>query len=240
MTLRLSHDRKVTNSVSPNGKTSKVANAFGLPSGRNFSCPGQTSVCESVCYAGKLEKIYSGVKAILLANWEALQGKSTMEMADMLSVLVDGFRAESVKRNAPLDFRIHWDGDFFSHSYTQAWAVVIARNPDIRFWVYTRSFSFVPALRDLPNLTTYLSVDADNIAAAIECRKANPFVLWAWLDRTFAAGRENIPTLPGQRIYNCPENDRRIPLISVKGSACIRCNVCVTGRGDVIFSASKK
>lgn len=238
--LRLSHDRKVTNSVSPNGKSSKVANAFGLPSGRDFSCPGQTSVCESVCYAGKLEKIYSGVRALLLSNWEQLQGKTTTEMADMISVMLDGFRAESVKRGASLDFRIHWDGDFFSHSYTQAWAVAIARNPDIRFWVYTRSFAFVPALRDLDNLTTYLSVDSDNIKAAYECRKANPFVRWAYLDRTFAEGREALAEFPAQKTYNCPENDRRIPLISVKGSACIRCNVCVTGRGDVLFSASKR
>lgn len=238
--LRLSHDRKVTNLVSPNGKSSKIANAFGLPSGRNFSCPGQTSVCERVCYAGKLEKIYSGVKDILLHNWNLLQGKSCTEMADMLTEMVAGFDAECQKRGVKEIFRIHWDGDFFSHAYTQAWAITVARFPHIQFWVYTRSFSFVPALRNLDNLTVYLSVDSDNVKAAVECRRDNPFVLWAWLGKTFAAGREEMPSIPGQKVYNCPENDRRIPLIDVKGSACDRCSVCVVGRGDVVFSASKK
>ena len=53
--LRRSKDRKVTNAVSPNGKTPLIANTFGLPSGKAYSCPGATSVCEKICYAGKLE-----------------------------------------------------------------------------------------------------------------------------------------------------------------------------------------
>ena len=69
MKLKRSNDRKVANAVSPNGKTPTIANTFGLPAGKNFSCPGATSVCESVCYAGKLEKVYKGVKATLLHNW---------------------------------------------------------------------------------------------------------------------------------------------------------------------------
>lgn len=240
MTLRLSHDRKVTNLVSPNGKTSKVANAFGLPSGRAFSCPGQTSVCEAVCYAGKLEKIYKGVANILLGNWNALQGKSVMQMADMLTEMVRTFDADCDRRGAEKLFRIHWDGDFFSAGYTMAWAVTIARNPQIRFWVYTRSFAFVPLLAGLDNLTTYLSVDRDNMSAAVECRKTNPFVKWAWLAETFAEGRAQMPVIPQQKSYPCPENDRRVPLISTKGSACVRCGICIDGRGDVLFASKKR
>lgn len=238
--LRLSADRKVTNMVTPSGKSVKVKNTFGLPSGARFSCPGMTSVCESVCYAGQIEKQYVAVRNLLLHNWETLQDKSTSEMADLLTEMVGEFSAECDRVGADKFFRLHWDGDFFSHSYTQAWALTIARHPDIQFWVYTRSFSFVPALAGLDNLTTYLSTDSENAIAAVECRKANPFIHYAVLGKTFSEGRKALPIVPAQRTYNCPENDRRIPLISAKGSACIRCGVCVDGRGDVVFSASKK
>ena len=43
--LKRSNDRKVTNLVSKNGKTSAIANTFGLPAGKAFSCPGATSIC---------------------------------------------------------------------------------------------------------------------------------------------------------------------------------------------------
>jgi hypothetical protein len=46
--LKRSNDRKVANAVSPNGKTPTIANTFGLPAGKDFSCPGATSICESV------------------------------------------------------------------------------------------------------------------------------------------------------------------------------------------------
>ena len=71
--LKRSNDRKVANAVSPNGKTPIVANTFGLPAGKSYSCPGATSICESVCYAGKLEKIYKGVRDNLLHNWNLLK-----------------------------------------------------------------------------------------------------------------------------------------------------------------------
>jgi len=80
--LKRSNDRKVANAVSKNGKTPTIANTFGLPAGKNFSCPGATSICESVCYAGKLEKVYKGVRAVLLHNWELLRN------ADMDSMLL--------------------------------------------------------------------------------------------------------------------------------------------------------
>src|SRR4051794_5691930 len=72
--LRRSADRKVTNLPSPNGKTAKIANSFGLPAGREYSCPGATDTCQRVCYAGKLEKLYKGVRELLVGNLQALAG----------------------------------------------------------------------------------------------------------------------------------------------------------------------
>lgn len=251
MTLKRSKDRKVTNLVSPNGKAANGANSFGLPSGLNFSCPGATSVCEKVCYAGKLEKIYSGVKNILMHNWDALQNKNVKEMTDLLTQMIAEFRNETDKaiakgKAASYDFRIHWDGDFFSTDYAQAWRNVIEANRDIKFWVYTRSFT--DALNVLPvfdgmdnraNLSLYLSVDTDNLAAAKAARKAYAWTLWAYLAETFQAGRDDLSGLEGKR-YPCPENGGRINLIDEKGSACIKCGICPDGRGDVLFSIRKR
>ena len=233
-----SKDRKVTNAVSPNGKVATIANAFGLPSGKAFSCPGATSVCERVCYAGKLEKIYKGVRNVIVSNFEALLSADYDGKVALLSDMIAEFVKDCDKRKAEKKFRIHWDGDFFSLEYTKAWAAVCKAYPDVQFWVYTRSFDFVPALADIDNLTTYLSVDTDNMEKAKECRKANAFVRWAWLADTFADGRRDMPDMG--KAYNCPENAKRIPLISEKGSACVRCGICVDGRGDVIFAVKKR
>ncbi len=240
---------QVTNLVSPNGKTAKIANSFGLPAGRQHSCPGATATCERVCYAGKLEKLYKGVVDVLQGNWEALAGLDQAAMATLLADMIDDFRADCDRAErrgteVPRDFRIHWDGDFFSLDYAAAWADVIRASTDVRFWVYTRSFDpaaldVLPALAGLSNLTVYLSVDPDNLQAAKDARQRHPWVHWAYLAETFAQGRADLVDLAGKR-YPCPENGRRIPLISEKGSACIRCGVCPGGRGDVVFSIVKK
>jgi hypothetical protein len=38
----------------------------------------------------------------------------------------------------------------------------------------------------------------------------------------------------------CPENAKRIPLISTNGSACVTCGLCVHNKADIVFSATKK
>ena len=234
-TLTRSKDRKVTNAVSPNGKTPVIANSFGLPAGREFSCPGATDFCSRICYAGKLEKVYKGVRNVLTRNFEALNGATRDEMALMLSTMVKEFRAECDKRGAVKAFRIHWDGDFFSPDYTRAWADVIAYNPDIQFWVYTRVLASALILHNkgFANLGLYFSADRDNMAMARIAEAAGINI--AYVDTTFAEGKAEFP-----KAALCPENNRAIALISEKGSACIRCGLCVNGRKSVLFSTTKR
>jgi len=78
--LKRSNDRKVTNMATPNGKRSAIANTFGLPSGKQYSCPYATSICEKICYAGKLEKMYTSVREVLLHNWNALRNADKYDM----------------------------------------------------------------------------------------------------------------------------------------------------------------
>jgi hypothetical protein len=237
--LLRSKDRKVANAVTPNGKQASIANTFGLPAGKNYSCPGATSVCESVCYAGKLEKIFPTVKKNLLHNWELLRNADFDTMQSLLTDMIDEFIVDCDKRNAPKLFRIHWDGDFFNDTYTYAWQNVILNNPDIQFWVYTRVKSAALILNGIDNLSLYYSTDSENKAIGIGLKTDHGISL-AYLAKNFAIGQADMKELSGKVGAKCPENKKAIPLISQKGSACATCKLCIYEKSDIVFSATKK
>ncbi len=238
MKLKRSNDRKVANAVSPNGKTPTIANTFGLPAGKSYSCPNATSVCSKVCYAGKLEKIYKGVRDTLLHNWELLRNADEDTMVSLISEMINDFKSDCDKRNAKKLFRIHWDGDFFSDTYTNAWKTVITNNTDIQFWVYTRVPSAAAILQGIDNLSLYFSTDNDNKDEAIKL--SNQGIRLAYLADTFAIGQADMKAMIGKVGAKCPENKKAIPLIDKEGSACVRCSLCVYNKADIVFSAKKK
>ena len=237
--LLRSKDRKVTNAVSPNGKTATIANTFGLPAGKEFSCPGATSVCESVCYAGKLEKIFKGVRVNLLHNWELLKDADHDTMEALLEEMIVDFIKDCDKRNAEKLFRIHWDGDFFNDTYATAWKSVILNHSTVQFWVYTRVKSAALILNGIDNLSLYFSADSENVKTAVDL-KLNNGIRMAYLAKSFAIGQADIKEMIGKPSAKCPENNKQIPLISTKGSACVSCSLCVYSKSDIIFSSSKK
>lgn len=236
--LTRSKDRKVTNAVSPNGKTPTIANTFGLPAGKSYSCPNATSVCSKVCYAGKLEKVYKGVRNVLMSNWDQLKDADYDTMVSLIDEMIIDFNKDCEKRNADKLFRIHWDGDFFNDTYTIAWIEVIRRHPDIQFWVYTRVPSAAELLKGIKNLSLYFSTDNDNIETAKELKQNG--IRLAYLADNFAMGQATMKELIGKPGAKCPENAKRIPLISTNGSACVSCSLCVYSKSDIVFSASKK
>jgi ferredoxin len=239
MKLKRSNDRKVANLVTKNGKQAAIANTFGLPAGKAYSCPGATTICETVCYAGKLEKLYKAVKAVLLHNWELLRNADEPTMVDLLEDMIAEFKADCVKKNAPMLFRIHWDGDFFNDTYTRAWQYVILNNTDIQFWVYTRVKSAALMLNNISNLSLYYSTDDENKEIGHEL-KVNEGIRLAYLGKTFAVTESVMKELTGKPGAKCPENMKAIPLISSAGSACVSCGLCVYGKADIRFSATKK
>jgi ferredoxin len=236
--LLRSKDRKVANLVTPNGKQASIANTFGLPAGKAFSCPGATSICEKVCYAGKLEKVFKGTRENLLHNWNLLKDATFDEMIILLDEMISEFEKECTRRNADKLFRIHWDGDFFNDTYTYAWQQVINNHPDIQFWVYTRVKDSAEILKDTPNLSLYFSTDNENREVAKDLSQSG--IKLAYLADTFAIGREGMLELVNKSAVRCPENNKKIPLISTNGSACVSCGQCVFNRNDILFSASKK
>ena len=232
--LKRSKDSKVTNAVTPGGAVA-IANAFGLPSGTLYSCPGASPFCEQICYAGKLERIRPAVRNVLQHNFDLLRDASRAEMVALLSDMVAEFVRDCVKRAAPQAFRIHWDGDYFSPVYTAAWAEVVRAYPAVRFWTYTRVATAAVFLQasKLENLALYFSADPDNAAVAEHLRGRG--IRIAYVAQTFAEGSA---ALPGA--VRCPENNRALPLITAAGSACARCGLCIRGKRDVLFSASKR
>jgi hypothetical protein len=237
--LLRSKDRKVANAVTPNGKQASIANTFGLPAGKAYSCPGATSVCETVCYAGKLEKVFPTVKKNLLHNWELLRNADFDTMQVLLSEMIEEFRIDCQKKNAPMQFRIHWDGDFFNDTYTLAWQHVILNNTDIQFWVYTRVKSAALMLNGIENLSLYYSTDSENKSTGIDL-KVNNGISLAYLAKNFQIGQSDMKELTGKVGAKCPENKKAIPLISQQGSACATCKLCIYEKSDIVFSATKK
>ena len=238
MSLIRSKDRKVANAVSPNGKTPTIANTFGLPAGKDYSCPNQTPTCAKVCYAGKLEKVYKGVRNVLMHNWDLLKDADRKTMVNLIADMIDEFRADCDKRNAPKLFRIHWDGDFFSDEYAYAWRAVIILNPDIKFWVYTRVPTAAIILNNLDNLSLYFSTDKDNTQHATNLNVLG--IKLAYLADTFAMGQADLKEMIGKVGAKCPENKKAIPLISTNGSACVSCGLCIDNKANIVFSAKKK
>jgi hypothetical protein len=239
--LKRSSDRKVANTPK-----NSIRNAFGLPAGRAFSCPGATSVCEKVCYAEKIENRWTNVSATMRHNWDILSNASWSTMVRELHAMISEFEAECEKKNAEKAFRIHWDGDFFSREYASAWAMVVKLHPMTQFWVYTRSFTnrlnVIDIIADIDNLSVYLSVDSENELWAPVILAEYPNVKIAALAPTFADAANvisaiRIDTKPGAK---CPELTGALPLISEKGGACFACQLCPKGKADIRFSSTVK
>lgn len=239
--LTTSRDAKTT----PLMLTKPVPNSFGLPSGA--SCPGATVLCRKVCYANRAERRRTEVARAMDRNLAALQacGDDVETMATLLRNVVQTSVSAMHRHDVPLIFRIHWDGDFFSLAYAQAWATVIAEHPDVQFWAYTRSFDAVPTLAELPNLQLYLSADAFNFGAALDVATRFPQVRLAVMAINFRGAEALHRATNRPAAVRCPENAKRLPL-TVTGrdgkrkGACAACGLCLRGARDVLFATTRK
>jgi hypothetical protein len=162
----------------------------------------------------------------MLHNWDLLKNADLNTIEGLLVDMLSDFSAECEKWKAPKKFRIHWDGDFFNATYTQAWANIIKRYPDIQFWAYTRVAAAAPVLAGIENLALYFSGDAENINIARE--SGLPI---AMLADTFEEAKSYLP-----RAAMCPEQRKQIPI----QGACVACGICVKGKVNMTFSITKR
>ena len=213
-----------------------IPNSFGLPSGT--TCPGMTKFCDG-CYAAEAENSKS-VRAKLERNLALIEEVATVAaMVELLDAMMHRYwrtvTRRGVRRHDRI-FRIHWAGDFHSVDYAKAWAIVIRCHPQIKFWVYTRSFTpavnVVPYLVGIPNLALYLSVDQYNLERATPILEADQRIKAARCGEDVYTTRELLPDRPASV---CPENlDHKLLVVDGRG-ACLNCRICPQGSQDVIF-----
>lgn len=105
-----------------------------FPDGRTYNACPSAGVCHKVCYAlngayrfpAVLERHQRNLRYLLddLDGW-------TEQMAAEIS-------RKRPRDGRPVTVRIHDAGDFFSDEYLMAWLRVMAANPDVRFYSYTK------------------------------------------------------------------------------------------------------
>jgi hypothetical protein len=91
----------------------------------------------------------------------------------------------------------------------------------------------------MTNLSLYYSTDSENKSVGVDL-KSNHGIRLAYLAKNFAIGQGDMKELFNKPGAKCPENNKSIPLISQKGSACVSCGLCVYSKADIVFSATKK
>jgi hypothetical protein len=209
-------------------------NTFGLTHGspkNGGTCIGATcgpggcldirdGLKRQTCYVSKIVQIYKNVGKVLTSNSELLVGKTQPEMTELLIRTFQTFKDNNKKEN--WYYRLHWAGDFFSEDYARAMVEACSTFPEIRFWVYTRSFDFVPILVEASNLAVYLSLDPVNkdkglkIYEELRYRYNNVGVAFM--------GPRDVTNI---KFINCPETHGKIENTKDKG-ACAKCKLCFT------------
>ena len=135
-----------------NGKLSNDTLIFNLPAGK--TCPG-AMFCKSFAVVNDDGKrsIVDGKHTefrCFAASSEVQYDKVFNNRSDNLSMIVDaignGSAADLIdssiqfKRTKKTKLvRIHESGDFFSGAYLDAWIEVARRNPDLKFYCYSKS-----------------------------------------------------------------------------------------------------
>jgi len=205
--------------------------SYGLPE-NGGTCPGATTglggcldtrdkLKRQTCYMAKITAIYPNVGKALAANTAMVKGKTVEEMEIVCNDTVAAFVKKS--KGVDLYFRLHYSGDFFSKEYTQAWANVIGKYPNVRFWVYTRSHDMIDPLLGLDNITVYLSCDPSNFDKVLKIYEAkkegNNNLGMAYMGN-------NVPDNNIHRWVKCPEITGKVKN-TVDAGACSKCRLCV-------------
>lgn len=134
-----------------NSKLGESIHHFSLPA--VTTCPGRTSVCESVCYATHGRFRTKKLRRRLTTNLRA------SNEATFVARMV-----REIRKRCVLLMRIHVSGDFHSHEYAAKWVRIAELCPRTLFFFYTRSWrcdDIRPALFDLAELT--------NVVAWLSC-----------------------------------------------------------------------
>lgn len=101
------------------------------------TCPGQTTVCRSICYACSGRFRMPAVKRRLQRNLKQSRRKNFVDRM-----------TEEIRRSGVIVLRLHVSGDFFDVEYSSKWLAIMKRSPRVRFYGYTRSWR-VPEIAEV-------------------------------------------------------------------------------------------
>jgi len=111
--------------------------AFEDPETGRRTCPFAGS-CAKICYARKGAYIWGNVKPAFVARYNATKQDD----------FVDVMCAE-IKRKRVDYLRVHDSGDYYSRAYIAKWIEIARRNPNVKFYSYTKSIPLFKEI-DLP------------------------------------------------------------------------------------------
>jgi hypothetical protein len=227
--LHLTDNAKVK--FKPNHKNT-VGFSYGLLEDGG-TCPGATTGvggCLEVkegrvrptCYMAKITAIYKNVGKNLRENTEAVDAVEHEGKVALFDNTIVKFKSSCKPEH--WFYRLNYSGDFKNEAWAKAWSEAIKKHPDVKFWVYTRSYWLAHILADCENLALYLSIDPvnkDKVLEAYEPLKDKKNVALAWLDYK----GEHKPE--GVKFINCPETSGKIKNTPDQGG-CAKCKLCFT------------
>lgn len=135
-----------------NGKLANDTLIFNLPAGK--TCPGalfcksfavvddngkrtiqDTEHTEFRCFAASSEVQYDAVYNNRAQNLQLIV--DALKNGSAANLIHDSIQHNRTRKTAKV--RIHESGDFFSGAYLDAWIEVAHRNPDLKFYCYSKS-----------------------------------------------------------------------------------------------------
>lgn len=135
-----------------NKKLGKKIYTWSIPA--VTTCPGRSSICESVCYADSGFFSFKRIKDGLLERLK-------LSMSDKFVEII----SDEINKVSAKVFRIHVSGDFYSCEYVDKWNEIVKKCANTKFFVFTRSWR-IPEIREKlvqlsknSNITIWLSCD---------------------------------------------------------------------------------
>ncbi|MBI5140095.1 MAG: hypothetical protein HZA94_01445 [Candidatus Vogelbacteria bacterium] len=168
--MKMPDGREITLWFDGSGKVTRDNGTFDEPVANAFSlvqvvdCPFATPTCRSICYVHILEANEREVHDKYILNSRTI--RVILSNSLYIMATANAF-AKYVNENCRGGFRWHVSGDIFSWIYACFIRLICLETPNVRHWIYTRSYDYVAPLVGLPNLVVNLSADKDNLSRAI-------------------------------------------------------------------------
>lgn len=137
-----------------NRKLGEVIFTFTLPAVK--TCPGRSKLCEKVCYA-----LRGHLRMVLDAGHYDPKYQASLG-DDFVERMIREIRFRQCQI-----VRLHVAGDFYSAEYVRKWIAIVTACPNVRFFVYTRSWRVaeirpdINKLARLKNIRVWFSCDRD-------------------------------------------------------------------------------